>query len=49
MNEKFVVRITHYALSIDGIHLHRSMNGQAKTPSEIKELFDGISYHKGNY
>jgi aminopeptidase N len=40
-------RATQSAVAVDSLGTTRAIHGTASTPSEIKEMFDGIAYDKG--
>jgi aminopeptidase N len=45
--EDDVAATTQQIISLDSLSATRAIHGDPKTPAEIKEMFDGITYEKG--
>ncbi len=44
-----MAEVLHYALSVDGIYVHKSMNSHTNTIEETNAKYDTVSYQKGKY
>ena len=47
MNEQFTVADLHYVFGIDALESSRPIDFEVNTPAEINQMFDAISYEKG--
>lgn len=47
MDQFFVIDAVQKALFVDEVSCHHAMTKQVKTTAEIEEIFDAISYQKG--
>ena len=49
MLDQFVVAELQYVFGVDALETSRPINFQVNTPDEIGNMFDAISYDKGNF